>query len=129
MKTDIFDGYGWGKTQIGLCEDGIIYSGYGWRKSTIGSYANGDVYSGYGWGRSQVGSYSNGCVYSGYGWGRTQIGSYENDMSSFKNKDDILTALIHLGYLAYDENTQEVYIPNKEVQYTLEQQLKGEILS
>ena len=58
-----------------------------------------------------------------------EIGSYENDMSSFKNKDDILTALIHLGYLAYDENTQEVYIPNKEVQYTLEQQLKGEILS
>lgn len=58
-----------------------------------------------------------------------ETGSYENDMTSFKNKDDILTALIHLGYLAYDENTQEVYIPNKEVQYTLEQQLKGEILS
>lgn len=49
-----------------------------------------------------------------------EIGSYENDMSSFKNKDDILTALIHLGYLAYDENTQEVYIPNKEVRYSFE---------
>ncbi len=28
--------------------------------------------------------------------------SYQNDMVTFKNKDDVLTALIHLGYLAYD---------------------------
>ena len=28
--------------------------------------------------------------------------AYQNDMVTFKNKDDVLTALIHLGYLAYD---------------------------
>ena len=30
-------------------------------------------------------------------------------------KDDALTALIHLGYLAYDANRKMAYIPNHEV--------------
>jgi len=33
MATDIYQGYGWGKTQIGLCDDGYIYSGSGWGKT------------------------------------------------------------------------------------------------
>lgn len=41
--------------------------------------------------------------------------SYQNDMVSFKNKDDILTVLIHLGYLAYDKTTQTALIPNEEI--------------
>lgn len=51
------------------------------------------------------------------GGGRCEINSrsFQNDMTSFKNKDDILTLLVHLGYLAYDEVTKEVYIPNLEV--------------
>lgn len=36
-------------------------------------------------------------------------------MRSFKTKDDLLTLLIHLGYLAYDAGTKEVFIPNKEI--------------
>lgn len=40
---------------------------------------------------------------------------FQNDMTSFKSKDDILTLLIHLGYLAYDSDSQSVYIPNEEV--------------
>lgn len=40
---------------------------------------------------------------------------YQNDMTSFCTKDDVLTLLIHLGYLAYDAETSESYIPNKEV--------------
>lgn len=40
---------------------------------------------------------------------------FQNDMSEIKSKDDVLTVLIHLGYLAYDWNTEECYIPNKEV--------------
>lgn len=36
-------------------------------------------------------------------------------MTSFKRRDDVLTVLIHLGYLAYDSETAEVYIPNEEV--------------
>lgn len=41
--------------------------------------------------------------------------SFVNDMSVIKSKDDVFTVLIHLGYLAYDENEHECYIPNKEV--------------
>lgn len=40
---------------------------------------------------------------------------FQNDMISFKSKDDILTLLIHLGYLAYDMKNGEVSIPNAEV--------------
>lgn len=42
-------------------------------------------------------------------------GSFQNDMTSLKSKDDVLTLLVHLGYLAYDEETGEVFIPNEEV--------------
>lgn len=40
---------------------------------------------------------------------------FVNDMSVIKSKDDVFTVLIHLGYLAYDKNEHECYIPNKEV--------------
>ena len=43
------------------------------------------------------------------------ITGYQNDMTTFHSKDDILTMLIHLGYLGYDSDRKEVYIPNKEV--------------
>ena len=38
-----------------------------------------------------------------------------NDMHIVRSKNDVFTVLIHLGYLAYDGDTQECYIPNKEV--------------
>jgi hypothetical protein len=49
---------------------------------------------------------------------------YENDMTSFKNKDDVLTALIHLGYFAFDAVTEEIYIPNWEIRQTFERTLQ-----
>lgn len=41
--------------------------------------------------------------------------TFQNDMASLKSKDDVLTLLIHLGYLGYDSEKKEVYIPNQEV--------------
>ena len=41
--------------------------------------------------------------------------SFQNDMRNFKTKDDVLTLLIHLGYLGYDAETGEAFIPNKEI--------------
>ncbi len=41
------------------------------------------------------------------------ISGYQNDMTSFNNRDDILTMLIHLGYLSFDNG--HVFIPNREV--------------
>lgn len=40
---------------------------------------------------------------------------FANDLITFKNQDDILTLLVHLGYLTYNEDTKKVSIPNEEV--------------
>ena len=40
---------------------------------------------------------------------------FTNDMHIVRSKNDVLTVLIHLGYLAYDEDESECFIPNKEV--------------
>ena len=46
---------------------------------------------------------------------RVNTRSFRNDMRNFSVKDDVLTLLIHLGYLAYDSERKEVFIPNKEI--------------
>lgn len=42
-------------------------------------------------------------------------GSFENDMTTFRTEDDVLTLLVHLGYLGYDSLSKCVFIPNNEV--------------
>ena len=42
-------------------------------------------------------------------------GTFSNDMTTFASKDDVLTLLVHLGYLTYDSIQENVWIPNKEV--------------
>lgn len=41
--------------------------------------------------------------------------SFQNDMRNFRTKDDVLTLLIHIGYLGYDAEMKEAFIPNKEI--------------
>ncbi|MBQ6786590.1 MAG: AAA family ATPase [Lachnospiraceae bacterium] len=43
------------------------------------------------------------------------VRSFSNDMTTFHNYEDVLTLLVHLGYLAYHWEREEVYIPNKEI--------------
>ena len=43
-------------------------------------------------------------------------GNFTNDMTTFRDENDVLTLLIHLGYLAYDSTEHCVYIPNNEIQ-------------
>ncbi len=40
---------------------------------------------------------------------------FANDLTTFRGKDDVLTLLIHLGYLAYNSETETVRIPNEEI--------------
>lgn len=40
---------------------------------------------------------------------------FQNDMTSIETADDALTLLIHLGYLTFDFDTKECWIPNQEV--------------
>lgn len=46
---------------------------------------------------------------------RVNTRSFRNDMKNFDIKDDVLTLLVHLGYLAYDATEKEVFVPNKEI--------------
>lgn len=41
--------------------------------------------------------------------------SFSNDLTTFHNCDDVLTLLIHLGYLAYQDETKTARIPNEEI--------------
>ena len=58
--------------------------------------------------------------------GRCKVSTsgFQNDMSIVRTRDDALTVLIHLGYLAYDWNKDECYIPNKEVSDEMENAVK-----
>ena len=51
------------------------------------------------------------------GGGRCKVdpSGFQNDMSDIRNKNDVFTVLIHLGYLAFDRVNRECYIPNYEV--------------
>lgn len=61
------------------------------------------------------------------GGGRCRIdtGTFQNDMTTFHSKDDALTLLVHLGYLAYDMDSQEVFIPNEEVRAEFTRAIKA----
>ena len=41
--------------------------------------------------------------------------SFRNDMKNIETSDDVMTLLVHLGYLSYEPETQRVRIPNTEV--------------
>lgn len=58
--------------------------------------------------------------------GRTRVntGRFKNDLSVIKSKDDALTALIHLGYLGYDSERKNAYIPNYEIEQHFSRLLK-----
>ncbi|MCC8029692.1 MAG: ATP-binding protein [Lachnospiraceae bacterium] len=55
------------------------------------------------------------------------ISTFQNDIISYRSRDDVLTLLIHLGYLAYDQALQTVYIPNREVSEVFQSATKGVI--
>lgn len=47
------------------------------------------------------------------------IATFQNDTISFSNRNDVLTYLIHLGYLAYDQQKRKAFIPNEEIRREL----------
>ena len=50
---------------------------------------------------------------------KADVSSFQNDTLSFSSKDDVLTYLIHLGYLAYNQANQTAFIPNEEIRQEL----------
>lgn len=49
---------------------------------------------------------------------------FENDFETFHSSDDVLTLMIHLGYLVYDAETLKVRIPNEELRIEFNRLLK-----
>ena len=49
--------------------------------------------------------------------GRIKVNTtkFQNDLSIIRSRDEVLTVLIHLGYLTFDRTCNECYIPNLEV--------------
>ena len=44
---------------------------------------------------------------------------FTNDPSSIASKDDVLTYMIHLGYLGYNQNRKTAFVPNEEIRQEL----------
>lgn len=51
--------------------------------------------------------------------------SYCNDTISFASKDDVLTYLIHLGYLGYEQSSTQAFVPNEELRLELANAVKS----
>mgnify|MGYP004507437109 CR=1 FL=1 len=50
--------------------------------------------------------------------------AFDNDLTKIDSCDAALTVLIHLGYLAYNEDMESCYIPNYEIKQEFERALK-----
>ena len=50
---------------------------------------------------------------------KIDVTTFQNDMIHFSCRDDVLTYLIHLGYLAYDQEHQRAFVPNEEIRQEL----------
>lgn len=56
---------------------------------------------------------------------KIDTGTFTNDMTTFQCADDVLTLLVHLGYLGFDFLKKEVFIPNSEVMGEFINAMKG----
>lgn len=55
---------------------------------------------------------------------RVDVGRFANDVHAVNSRDAVLTLLIHLGYLSYDDDKRKVRIPNYEVQQEFERTIQ-----
>lgn len=45
--------------------------------------------------------------------------TFQNDTTHFSSRDDVITYLIHLGYIGYEQERQTAFIPNEEIRQEL----------
>lgn len=56
---------------------------------------------------------------------KVNVTNFHNDFQTFQTKDDVLTLLIHLGYLVYDNKEKRVKIPNEEIRFEFDDLLQN----
>jgi hypothetical protein len=44
-----------------------------------------------------------------------RLSTFQNDMSSLSSADDVIALLVHLGYLGWDAEAREAFVPNRDV--------------
>ncbi len=50
---------------------------------------------------------------------KVNTSTFKNDTASIGSKDDVLTYMIHLGYLGYNETRRTAFVPNEEIRQEL----------
>lgn len=50
---------------------------------------------------------------------KVNTATFQNDTEDIKSKDDVLTYMIHLGYLGYNERKKTAFVPNEEIRQEL----------
>ena len=56
---------------------------------------------------------------------RVNTVTFKNDPSKIQNRDDVITYLIHLGYLGYNEDSESAFVPNEEIRQELSTAVKS----
>ena len=51
--------------------------------------------------------------------------SFKNDPAKIQNRDDVITYLIHLGYLGYNEENGTAFVPNEKIRQELSTAVYG----
>ena len=52
------------------------------------------------------------------------VSDFQSDIDAIESRDQALALLVHLGYLAYDEENEEVFIPNREIKGEFDKSIK-----
>lgn len=55
---------------------------------------------------------------------KVNTAAFKNDTVNIQSKDDVLTYLIHLGYLGYNQNRRTAFVPNEEIRQELTHAVK-----
>ena len=50
---------------------------------------------------------------------KVSTATFKNDTVNIQNRDEVLTYMIHLGYLGYDQNRRSAFVPNEEIRQEL----------
>ena len=52
------------------------------------------------------------------------VSTFKNDPANIQSKDEVITYLIHLGYLGYNEENSTAFVPNEEIRQELSNAVK-----
>lgn len=55
---------------------------------------------------------------------RVDVAGFANDLTTFRGRDDVLTLLVHIGYLTYNHERQMAWLPNEEIKREFQKSIR-----